>query len=251
MRQYRDPEPTSSVKTEQGLVKLSIDIVDYPDPVKKDAKLTYQLAIANTSSINAPGVVVTDTLPGNIQIGQISTSQGSCESGSVILCDLNIILANSSASITIVVTPTMDGEITNIASVGSPGYELNLNDNTSEESTLVDSDPPEVIWVKPISNGNIFFTFDRSLLLETTATDNDQIDRVEFWWYNGSLYWHIATVTTPPYQASFETIVLVPGIPYWFEARAYDRAGNSNFPYNRSYIYIIRNNSNYLPLVRR
>ncbi len=249
VRQYRDPEPISSVQGEQGLVELSIEDIDYPDPVRKDAKLTYQLTIANSSSINAPGVVVTDTLPGNIQIGSISPSQGTCEPGSVVLCDLNILSANTTATITIVVTPTVEGIITNTVAVGSLGYELDLRDNSSVESTVVDSTPPEVVWVKPVTNGNVFITFDRIITFETTASDNDQINRVEFWWYDGENYWHIDTVITPPYHSSFDTSVLQPGIPYWFEARAYDRAGNSNFPYNRSYIYIIRHPINYLPLM--
>ena len=119
VRQYRDPEPTASVKAAQGLVELSVENIDYPDPLRKDARLTYQLTIANNSSINAPGVVVTDTLPANVEYGPISLSQGSCEPGSVILCDLNSIPANSMATITIVVTPTVDGVITSTAQVGS------------------------------------------------------------------------------------------------------------------------------------
>ena len=138
VRQYRYPEPTSSVEGEQGLVELSIKDIDYPDPVRKDEKLTYQLTIANSSSINAPGVVVTDTLPGNVQIGSIIPSQGSCEPGSVVLCDLNIISANTAATITIVVTPTVEGVITNTVAVGSQGYELDLSDNSSIESTIVE-----------------------------------------------------------------------------------------------------------------
>ena len=50
--------------------------------------MTYQLTITNTSTIDAPEVVVTDTLPVSVQLGPISSSQGSCVPGSVILCDL-------------------------------------------------------------------------------------------------------------------------------------------------------------------
>ncbi len=251
VRQFRDPEPSISVQGEQGLVALSIDNTGYPNPLRKLTKLTYQLTIANTSSINAPGVVVTDTLPGNIQIGPVSASQGNCEPGSIILCDLDTIQANSTASITIIVTPTLDGELINTAEVGSPSKELNYSDNTGEQTTLVDSVPPVVNWVKPIADGEIYFTLGGMIRLETTASDNDQVDRVEFWWYDGVSYWPIATETAPPYQADFDSKLLAPGIPYWFEARAYDRAGNSNFPYDRAFIYIIRNNKNFLPLVRR
>jgi uncharacterized repeat protein (TIGR01451 family) len=249
VRQYRDPEPTSSVKAAQGLVELSIENIDYPDPLRKDDRLTYQLTIANNSSINAPGVVVTDTLPANVEFGPISYSQGSCEPGSVVLCDLNSIPANSMATITIVVTPTVDGVITNTAQVGSMDFDLDLSDNFSVQSTLVDSESPNVTWEIPATNGNIFFTFGGTTLLKVQASDNDQIDKVEFWWHDGVSYLPIVTLVNPPYQTSFNTSLLSPEIPYWFEARAYDRAGNSNYPYNRSYIYIIRHPINFLPLM--
>ena len=69
---------------------------------------------------------------------QLSRSQGECsfENG-IVLCNLGIRPALSTASITIVVTTTMDGEITNLASVGSPGYDENMSNNASEASTTV------------------------------------------------------------------------------------------------------------------
>jgi uncharacterized repeat protein (TIGR01451 family) len=251
VRQYRDPEPTFAVGGEQGLVALSIDVADSPDPVRINQSLTYQLTILNTSEINAPGVVVTDTLPANVQLGPISASQGSCIPGSVILCNLNTIFANSTAWITINVTPTVDGEITNTAAVGSPGYELDLSDNTRIEETLIDSVAPIVTWVSPIGNGGIYHTTGGLVTLKVSATDNDQIEHVEFWWVNDGNYLFIDSVTTPPYSVLFDSNILNPGTEYFFEARVYDRAGNSNYPGDRKYIYIKRLPAFFLPLIIR
>jgi uncharacterized repeat protein (TIGR01451 family) len=251
IRQYRDPEPTSAVGGEQGLVALSIDVADSPDPIRMYQRLTYQLTIANTSEISEPGVVITDTLPANVQLGPISTSQGSCDVGSAILCDLNTINANATAWITINVTPTLDGVITNTAMVGSPGYELDLYDNTSILATLVDSVPPIVSWLSPVRNGEIFYTNGGLVTLIVSATDNDQVERVEFWWVNNGNYLLIDTVYTSPYQVLFDSNILDPGYEYFFEARAYDRASNSNYPDNRKYIYIKRLPDFFLPIVIR
>ncbi len=255
LRQYIQPEPGSAVGAEQGLVELGISSSDYPDPLRKGEKLTYQLTISNTANIDAPGVVVTDTLPDNVVLAELQSSPGTtCEPGRIILCDLNTISPDSEAWVTISVTPTTDGIITNSAQVGSPGYELDWQNNTSLEKTLVDSVSPVVTWTLPIENGQIYYTFGGNTTLQVTATDNDAIDRVEFWWFEPpvDLYHHIATRIMPPYQTQFDTDILPQGKPFWIEARAYDRAGNSNFPDNRSNIYIFRQGSSiYLPLVTR
>ena len=254
VRQYRDPEPTFMLGAEQGLVQLSINNTDTPDPLRAGTKLTYQLTISNTSTINAPGVVVTDTLPVNIQIGPISTSQGSCVPGSVILCDLNTIYANSMAWITIIVTPTVDGDITNSAAVGSPGYELDLSDNTSEQGTIVDSEPPVVNWERPVQNGSIYYTFGGLIRLEASATDNDQVARIEFrlWDHIGNDWISVGTDDTYPYQVLFNSDILVVNQIYQMFVRGTDRAGNQSNPYDPlQVIYIERKYPVYLPLMNK
>ncbi len=252
VRQFTDPEPSTSIGGEQGLVDLSIADYDHPDPVRKGDKLTYQLTISNASKIDAIGVVVTDSLPASVELAGINSPDGSCESVEIVLCYLDPIAADSFASITIAVTPTVDGVITNTALVGSPGFELNPNNNLSIETTLIDSVPPTVTWTVPVSDTETYFTLGGTTLLETRVEDNDGIDRVEFWWYDFSDYHLIGTPTKPPYEVSFDTNFLQVGKAYWFEAIAYDQAGNSNIPDHRSYIYIIRTNSpTYLPLVNK
>jgi uncharacterized repeat protein (TIGR01451 family) len=254
VRQYREPEPTFSLGGEQGLVELSINNTDSPDPIRKGARLTYQLTISNTSSINAPGMMVTDTLPTSVQVGPISSSQGSCVPGSVILCDLNIIYANSTASITIIVTPTVDGEINNTATVGSPGYELDLNDNSSVQKTLVDSVPPVVNWERPAKNGQRYVSGGGLVTLEASATDNDQVAWVEFrlWDHNGHKWISIGTDNTYPYQALFNSNILEVYQIYQMFVIGCDRAGNQSNPYDPlQVIYIERRLPVYLPFMTK
>ncbi|OGO66532.1 MAG: hypothetical protein A2030_01515 [Chloroflexi bacterium RBG_19FT_COMBO_50_10] len=251
VRQYHDPEPTIVMGTEQGLVELSINNIDSPDPLRAGVRLTYQLTISNTSSINAPGVVVTDTLPGNVQIGPVSSSQGSCVPGSVILCNLDDIHANSIARITIIVTPTIDGEITNTALVSSPGYELDLSDNTREQVTLVDSVRPVVNWEEPVKKEETYTAFGGLVTLEASATDNDQVAWVEFrlWNHYNNEWISIGTDNTYPYQILFNSSMLEMNDPYQMFVLGTDRAGNQSNPYDPlQRIFIVRRLPVFLPL---
>ncbi len=255
VRQYRDPEPTFHTGAEQGLVELRISNIDSPDPLKPGTTLTYQLTITNSSTIDAPEVVVTDTLPLSVEHGPISSSQGICAPGNVIVCDLNIIPADSIATITVIVTPTVDGEISNNAVVRSPGFELDFSDNTSKQTTFVDSTPPVVIWERPVHNGELYFAFGTQVTLEASATDNSgQVAWVEFrlWDHIGLKWVTIGNDPSYPYQVPFDSSILVPNQIYQMYAVVVDRAGNVSDPYNPlQRIFIGRRLPVFLPLLRR
>jgi uncharacterized repeat protein (TIGR01451 family) len=110
-------------------------MVDTPDPLYAGEKITYLMTVSNTRSTDAHGIVLTDTLPAGVILASAIPSQGACDNE--IVCDLGTILANSSASITLVVTTTIDGLITNKASVGSLDYDQNIADNTYQEMATV------------------------------------------------------------------------------------------------------------------
>jgi uncharacterized repeat protein (TIGR01451 family) len=250
VRQYRDPEPIAAVGTPQGLVDLDITINDSPDPIRTGTELTYLLTVSNNSVRDAPGVVVTDTLPVTVSFVRASAALGCSHSSGIVRCNLNTIAANSASSATIVVIPTADGTILNTAKVDSKGYELYYDylDNTSEQSTIVDSIRPTAEWIQPTTNGLIYTSYGNLVTLEISASDNDQVASVEFWWYDNvlSLY---KTVFSPPYQTEFNVNQLKPGKDYFFEVRVYDRAGNTNFPDDRKYIYIRHVISAFLPIL--
>jgi fibronectin type 3 domain-containing protein len=85
--------------------------------------------------------------------------------------------------------------------------------------------------------------------LEASAEDNDQVDRVTFWWFDHiQNQWTSTETFTAPYQTSFSSNKLVPGELYYFEVTARDRAGNMSDPEQRRYIYIIGGTSIFLPI---
>jgi hypothetical protein len=116
--------------------------------------------------------------------------------------------------------------------VGSPGYELDLSNNDTKVTTTVDTDPPNVNWENPVHNGQPYKTNGGLVGFEASATDNDQVAWVEFW------YWDHLPVINPrgkvsigidysyPYQMQFNSDVLVPNEQYQMFVQAADRAGN-------------------------
>jgi uncharacterized repeat protein (TIGR01451 family) len=245
-------EPSVAIGEKQGLVELGINITDAPDPLPIGEALTYQITISNIADIDAPGVIVTDTVPTDVLIGEISPSQGSCSIDQLIICDLNTILANSEANITVVVTPTLDGWLTNTAIVGSPGAELDILPNTEETFTLVDSVPPVLNWESPIHNGGTYISYGGPVLLEASATDNDKVAWAEFilWDHIGNSYVSLGTDPDYPYQMELDSNLLIAGEVYQLFVRGSDWAGNLSDPFNPlQRIYIERRNSVFLPLM--
>jgi hypothetical protein len=107
-----------------------------------------------------------------------------------------------------------------------------MSNNGGDVVTLVDSVPPNVNWENPVHNGQKYTTYGGSIALEASATDNDQVAWVEFWWWDhlprgepkGKI--SIGIDNTYPYQMQFNSDVLVPNEEYQMFVQAADRAGN-------------------------
>jgi hypothetical protein len=141
------------------------------------------------------------------------------------------------------VIPSAGSMITNTALVGTMGYDLDMVDNYCEQQTLVDSQPPSVNWEEPVVNREIYTTSGGEIKLKVSAEDNDQVQRVDFYRYEGSTQIYIDSVYTPPFQFVFNVDVLPPYQFIPIEAFAFDRAGNRNLVQPETYrqiIYIIR-----------
>ncbi len=138
VRKYASPAPTVAIGTAgQPTVDMSIVKTDSPDPVKVNQTLTYQLAVNNYGDLNATNVTVNDTLPANVTFGSVTTSQGSCSGTSSITCSLGGVASGGSATISITVTPTQIGQLSNTATVTSSETDTNMANNTSTATTTV------------------------------------------------------------------------------------------------------------------
>jgi uncharacterized repeat protein (TIGR01451 family) len=109
------------------------------DPVSLNNLLTYYLDVDNYGSANATGVRLTDTLPANVVFKSATASRGNCNlAGSQIICDLGNLAYDESFDVTVEVTPTALGMITNTAIVLGNESDPDLSDNASVRATTVE-----------------------------------------------------------------------------------------------------------------
>ena len=133
-----DPDSTNNSASEDTLVRspadLGVSIADSPDPVAAGSNLTYTLTVSNAGPGAASAVVVDDTLHRRVTFVSATPTQGTCTpaTGSV-SCDLGTIANGASATVTIVVTKSVAGVISNTATVsGDVGDENSANDTDTE-----------------------------------------------------------------------------------------------------------------------
>jgi uncharacterized repeat protein (TIGR01451 family) len=107
------------IQTAPTVTDLSVAKVASPNPVDLGATLTYLITVTNHGSSKAFNVSLIDTLPAGVTLGPVTTSRGSCSGTSTITCDLTNLPATSVTAITIIVTPTQLGLISNTAVVSS------------------------------------------------------------------------------------------------------------------------------------
>ena len=120
---------------------ISIAKSDAPDPVTTWSNLTYTLSIRNGGPDAASHVTVNDPLPSSTLFVSASTTQGSCSGSSAVSCSLGTLANGGTATVTIVVTPTAEGQIMNTASVAADQIDPDSSNNTST-ATTTDNLPP-------------------------------------------------------------------------------------------------------------
>ena len=95
--------------------------------------------IRNNGARSAKGVTLTDDLPAGVTRGAVTTTQGSCGGTDPVGCNLGRIASGGQATVTVSVTPTAPGTITNQASVVANKTDPNAGNNSvSTETTVVD-----------------------------------------------------------------------------------------------------------------
>lgn len=120
-----------------GPTDLALTKSDAPDPVTQGSNLTYTIQVANQGANDASGVIVTDTLPKEVDFGSATASSGTCqEDKGVVTCNLGQVNAGTTAAVTIVVRTKNSGTISNAAAVASPN-DTNAANNQDTESTVV------------------------------------------------------------------------------------------------------------------
>lgn len=118
---------------------LAISKTDSPDPILVGEPLTYTITVKNSGPSSAGSVTVVDTIPAGTTFESASASQGSCSGSSTVTCDLGTLQPEESATVTIVVRPTVAGTIANTATVSSTVGDPNTANNSAAATTVVNS----------------------------------------------------------------------------------------------------------------
>jgi uncharacterized repeat protein (TIGR01451 family) len=132
---------------------LALALTAAPEPVRVGGELTYTLTVTNRGPATVPAVRVSDVLPAGLGFLRATASQGTPVTvDGEFTCDLGLMTNGARAVITVVVQPSVEGSVTNVATVGftpaSPGLmdgggslailDPNLTNNTaSRVSTVV------------------------------------------------------------------------------------------------------------------
>ena len=120
-----------------GTAEVAITKFDTPDPATLNNPLVYGLTIANNGPGSAASVTVTDTLPATVTFISATPSQGTCSGTTTITCGLGVLPNGAAATVTILVTPTALGTISNTATVTTTSEDPIAANNTATADTLV------------------------------------------------------------------------------------------------------------------
>ncbi|MCS7049559.1 MAG: right-handed parallel beta-helix repeat-containing protein [Verrucomicrobiae bacterium] len=117
---------------------LGVTVTDSPDPVFVSSPLTYSIVVTNFGPNPALAVTVTNFVPAGATFSSATPSTGSCTNlGPLVRCDLGTLGTNTTATITLVVTPTIPGTATNSTQVSSAVPDPFLANNFAQTLTTV------------------------------------------------------------------------------------------------------------------
>ncbi len=145
-----DPNPGNNTAVDTVAIlgsgaDLRVTISHSPEPYTtgQDQFLQYSISVSNNGPSPATGATLTDTLPMGVTFGGAAVSpatQGTCALDSTtntVNCNLNTLGRFSSTSVTIFVTPSAAGNLTNTVSVSSATPDPNPANNSATDNAAV------------------------------------------------------------------------------------------------------------------
>lgn len=131
-------EQTTSVERQAD---LAVTKTDSDDPVMAGEPLVYTIEVTNNGPSDASGVMVVDTLPGEVTFVSASSSQGTdpTEANGVVTANVGSLAVGESATLTIQVNVSSEaaGTIQNSVTVDANETDTNPGNDTATEETVV------------------------------------------------------------------------------------------------------------------
>ena len=118
-------------------VDCSVTKTASPNPGQVGVNLSYRITALNNGPGPATNVNVSDTLPAGLTFVSSASTQGACSGTSTVNCNVGSLAVGASAVITIVVTPSGQGQIVNTALLTSAEGDFDSSNNSSTVTTLV------------------------------------------------------------------------------------------------------------------
>jgi uncharacterized repeat protein (TIGR01451 family) len=124
-------------------VTLSLSQTVGPEPGRVGQNLTYTFTVTNTSTTAAKGVALDDKLPAGATVVSVKPSQGSsAQVKDLLMVELGSLAGGASATVTLIVTPTISGKLTNAARVTDPNGDGGTPPIVLTHDTVVSAVPP-------------------------------------------------------------------------------------------------------------
>ena len=143
------PTP-SCVGNDQFCFDVGILMSDAPDPVEVGRDLTYSITVFGENVGAGWPVHMTDSLPAGVNLVSVSTSDGVCSGTTMISCDL-VLPWELTARVTLVVTPTAPGTLSNTAVIDHTFGDVNPFDDSFTETTTVIPGPSPTPTPSPVA----------------------------------------------------------------------------------------------------
>src|SRR5439155_17544774 len=117
---------------------LSVSVTRSTVAVYVRTSFAYTVSVANQGPQQADGVSLTEALPANVQLTSATSSLGTCTmAGSSVTCDLGSIPSGATATVTLSVTATAPGTITDTGQASSTTSEPDLSNNSANRAVSV------------------------------------------------------------------------------------------------------------------
>jgi uncharacterized repeat protein (TIGR01451 family) len=118
---------------------LEIRTVEWSESVTVGEEFFYRMMVSNNGPDSADRIVFDDSMPSELSLVSVTTTQGTCSGDTSAHCDLGTLASAGTADVTVTVRADREGTVTNAASVSSQRSDPNTSNNGTEATTTISS----------------------------------------------------------------------------------------------------------------